>query len=49
MKRVEGASRAEEEMVVEPTPVIVSQQLSGPNILNVKKMDFVAFIAMFIN
>ena len=43
VRRVEGA------IVVEPTPVNVPRQPRYPDILHVKKVDFVAFIATVVN
>ena len=45
---MEGASRAEDAMVGEPTPVAVSQQPRDLDILHVKKVDYVTFIAMVL-
>lgn len=47
-KRVEGLSNVDHAMVVEPAPVNVSRHLRDANIMHVKKVDFMSFIALVI-
>lgn len=50
VKIVEGESRYDEAMAVDDQqPVDVIQQIKDPEILMLKRMDFVAFIAQVIN
>lgn len=49
VRRVEEASGVENTMVIETAQMNVSQQSMDPDIVHVKKVDFVAFIAMVIH